>query len=194
MTLPTQLTIVRLLLAFLIMALMVLPGWVAKAAALALFLIAGATDWLDGYLARRWKQTSAAGALLDPLADKVLVLGVFLACVWRHLVPLWMVLIIAMRELLITGVRTWGARRGVVLPAAKEGKQKTVSQMVAIIALLSMLTVKEWTARHGPAAPIMSALHWISQGALWVAVVLTVVSGVMFFWRHRVALRHTVTR
>src|SRR3989338_6519918 len=73
MTLPTQLTFLRFLLAFLIMGLLVVPGLPAKMAALVCFLAAGLTDWVDGWLARRLRQVSPLGALLDPIADKVLV-------------------------------------------------------------------------------------------------------------------------
>ena len=69
MTLPTQLSCIRILLAFVIMGVLFVPGWPAKATALGAFLFAGLTDWLDGYLARRWHQQSALGALLDPIAD-----------------------------------------------------------------------------------------------------------------------------
>ncbi|PIQ83784.1 MAG: CDP-diacylglycerol--glycerol-3-phosphate 3-phosphatidyltransferase, partial [Candidatus Omnitrophica bacterium CG11_big_fil_rev_8_21_14_0_20_63_9] len=81
MTLPTKLTVLRIFLTFLTMALLFVPGPAAKAWALAGFIVASLTDWLDGWLARRWNQMSPLGALLDPIADKVLVLGVFLAFV-----------------------------------------------------------------------------------------------------------------
>ena len=96
MTLPTKLTALRIILAFLVMDLLFVPGWAAKAAALGCFFVAGATDWLDGYLARRLGQATPLGALLDPIADKVLVLGVFIAFVQLRLVPAWMVLIIVL--------------------------------------------------------------------------------------------------
>ncbi|MBI2104214.1 MAG: CDP-diacylglycerol--glycerol-3-phosphate 3-phosphatidyltransferase [Candidatus Omnitrophica bacterium] len=143
MTLPTKLSVLRIVLAFLVMGCLFVPGWAAKLAALALFLAASLTDWLDGYLARRWRQTTPLGALLDPIADKVLVLGTFLAFVQLRLVPAWMVLVIALREFLITGIRLYVAGRRLVLPAATEGKHKTVSQMVAIIVILAVLVLQE---------------------------------------------------
>ena len=189
MTLPTKLSVLRILLTFLIMALLFLPGWIAKSAALASFLLAALTDWLDGYLARRWRQTSPMGALLDPIADKVLVLGTLLAFVQLALVPAWMVLVIALREFLITGVRLFAASRGLVLSATKEGKHKTVSQMVTIVVILAALIVRELPAGARASGPWTAAIDWVILGCLWVTVILTVVSGAVFFWRHRTVLR-----
>ncbi|MBI4342963.1 MAG: CDP-diacylglycerol--glycerol-3-phosphate 3-phosphatidyltransferase [Candidatus Omnitrophica bacterium] len=193
MTLPTQLTLLRIGLAFLTMALLFLPGWPAKAAALAVFIVAALTDWLDGYLARRWNQMTPTGALLDPIADKVLVLGLFLAFVQLRLVPAWMVLVILFRELLITGVRLFAASRHVVLAAAKEGKHKTISQMATIVVVLSVLLIEELAGREGIAPGLQSSLTWLMEGCLWVTMGLTVFSGALFFWRHRHVLKDAVT-
>jgi len=189
MTLPTKLSVLRIGLAFLVMACLFVPGWVAKAAALALFLAACLTDWLDGFLARRWHETTPLGALLDPIADKVLVLGTFLAFVQLRLVPAWMVLIIALREFLITGIRLYMASRRLVLPAAAEGKHKTVSQMVAIVVILGVLVIEELPGAPWRSSRTQALMAWAVLGCLWVAVVLTVVSGAAFFWRHRGVLR-----
>ena len=193
MTLPTQLTLLRVLLAFLVMGLLFVPGWPAKAAALSCFFIAGMTDWLDGYLARRLGQATPLGALLDPIADKVLVLGVFIAFVQLRLVPAWMVLIIVLRESLITGVRLVAAGRNIVLPAAKEGKQKTVSQMLTIIVILTALLIHELPVSQELSLQVQVTIWWGVLVCLWVTVVLTVVSGTLFFWRHRTILRDVVS-
>ena len=193
MTLPTKLTALRVLLAFLVMGLLFVPGWPAKAAALSCFFIAGMTDWLDGYLARRLGQATPLGALLDPIADKVLVLGVFIAFVQLRLVPAWMVLIIVLRESLITGVRLVAANRHVVLPAAREGKQKTVSQMLTIIVILTALLIHELPVSQGLSLQVQVTIWWGVLVCLWVTVVLTVVSGTLFFWRHRTILRDVVS-
>ena len=176
MTLPTKLTLSRIVLTFITMALLFTPGLLAKSAALICFVLASATDWLDGWLARRWRQVSPLGVLLDPIADKILILGVFLACVQLGLIPAWMVLIIALRELLITSVRLMAARRQLVLPAAAEGKHKTVSQVLTILVVLVSLIAQE----RSPAA------FWrqLIELCMWVTLVLTVVSGTTFFTRH----------
>jgi CDP-diacylglycerol--glycerol-3-phosphate 3-phosphatidyltransferase len=191
MTLPTQLTLLRMGLAALVMALLYVPGWPAKAVALVGFLLASLTDWLDGFLARRWNQTSPLGALLDPIADKVLVLGSFLVFVQLRLVPAWMVFLIVLRESLITGVRLFAASRHIVLSAAREGKQKTVSQMMTIGVILAALTLREhpgvWLPREAE-----EAIDALIALCLWLTTALTVVSGTAFFWRHRSVLRETL--
>ena len=194
MTLPTQLTLLRLLMTFVIMGLLFVPGWGAKATALVVFLLASATDWLDGYLARRWHLQSVLGALLDPIADKVLILGVFLTFVQLRLIPAWMVLIIAFREFFITGVRLFAASRNVVLSAAKEGKHKTVSQMTAIVVILGVLIARDVLGQDALAAQTGGWLTWTVLGCMWVAMVLTFISGISFFWRHRTVLMEVVSR
>lgn len=187
MTLPTQLTLLRILLTFLIMGLVFVPGLPAKAWALGLFMVAGLTDWLDGFLARRLKQVSALGILLDPIADKVLVLGIMLAFVQLMLIRAWMLLVIVLRELLITGVRLYAASRHIVIPAAQEGKHKTISQMLTLTLILTLLVVRETRQGHELAA----FQQWMEPAILvsmWITVALTVISGVSFFWRNRVIL------
>src|SRR3989338_1026440 len=189
MNLPTRLTLARILLTFAVMALSFMPGWMAKAAALLLFVLASLTDWLDGYLARRWNQCSPLGALLDPIADKVLILGTLLAFVQLRLVPAWMVLMIALREFLITGVRLIAAHRRVVLAAASEGKQKMVSQVLTIVLVLIVLAVRDALSE-----PTQAMLQGLILGCMWVTMLLTVMSGGVFFWRHRHILKDAVTR
>ena len=185
---PTRITVARILLTVVIMTLLFVPGLSAKSWCLALFLLASLTDWLDGHLARRLNQVTPLGVLLDPIADKVLVLGLFISFVQLRLAPAWMVLLIIARELLITGVRLYAASRRVVISAALEGKHKTVSQMVAIVVILSALIVRET-----PAVASTGVATWLPRlilGGLWIAVILTVVSGASFFWRHRAVWRH----
>jgi len=194
MTLPTQLTVLRIVLAFVIVALVFIPGLAAHVAALVCFLLAGLTDWLDGWLARRWNQVSSLGALLDPIADKVLVLGVFLAFVQLGIIPAWMVLIMLMRELVVTGVRLFAASRQVVIAAAKEGKHKLVSQVLAIGVILVVLVAREAAGPSGLSAQVDARLSQLILACMWLAVVLTIVSGSMFFWRHRRVLWMAVSR
>lgn len=187
MNLPTKLTILRIVLTFLVMGLLFVPGPLAKGLCLILFLLAAATDWLDGYLARRSHQITPLGTLLDPIADKILVIGIFLAFVQLELIRAWMLLVIVTRELVITGVRLYAASRHVVIPASREGKHKTVSQMVTIVVTLVLLFVRECLT--GPFAETFTV--WMSAVILWcmwATVVLTVISGVSFFWRNRTVL------
>ena len=189
MTLPTVLSVSRLLLTGVVMACLQGRGGVAKAAALLVFLLASVTDWLDGYLARRWRQTSPLGALLDPLADKVLVLGTFTSLMMIGVVPAWMLAVIALREIAVTLARQAAAHRRMILPAAREGKQKMVSQVGAIIVCLAALALQEWPGTDGAPAPLRGILPWAVTGSLWLATILTATSGITFFVRYRAATR-----
>jgi CDP-diacylglycerol---glycerol-3-phosphate 3-phosphatidyltransferase len=104
--------------------------------AIILFLAAALTDILDGHLARRRNQVSSLGALLDPVADKLLVSAVLIALVEKHLAPAWAVVIILGREFAVTGLRSVAASEGLIIHAQKIGKVKMWAQCVAIVALL----------------------------------------------------------
>jgi CDP-diacylglycerol---glycerol-3-phosphate 3-phosphatidyltransferase len=129
---------------------------------LAIFLVVASTDWLDGYIARRFNQVTDLGKFLDPLVDKLLVLGTFLALIELHQVPAWGVFLILARELTIAG---WRVSQTTISGANLWGKLKTVTQIAAIALLI---------------APLSAAWHLPSQIAFWLAVVLTIVSGVIY--------------
>jgi CDP-diacylglycerol--glycerol-3-phosphate 3-phosphatidyltransferase len=131
--------------------------------ATAVFCVAMTTDWFDGRLARRQGRSSSVGTLLDPIADKVLVLAALVMLVEQGVAPGWMVAAIVVREVLITGLRQAAVERGVVLAARDLGKLKTWAQAVAA-AVAGFAAAGAWTDR---------AAWW----ALLVAVVLTWVSG-----------------
>lgn len=193
MNLPNKLTILRVLLTFLIMACLFAPGAAAKALALGLFALASLTDWLDGYLARRLRYVTPLGVLLDPIADKVLVIGVLLAFVQLGLVRAWMVLVMTIREFLITGVRLYAASHHIVIPAAREGKHKTISQMATILLILALLLLRELV----PAQDRSHLEGWmpgVVLGCMWITVILTVISGASFFWRNRTVLIDVAAR
>jgi CDP-diacylglycerol--glycerol-3-phosphate 3-phosphatidyltransferase len=134
--------------------------------ALALWFVLSASDGVDGYLARRYG-TTTSGAFLDPLADKVLVLGAMFALVGKGVFALLPVVIITAREVAVSVYRTVVAGRGVSVPAMRLAKVKTVAQQVAVALALCPLTAADAT--------------WTWEIALWVAVVLTVVTGVHYF-------------
>jgi CDP-diacylglycerol--glycerol-3-phosphate 3-phosphatidyltransferase len=146
--------------------------------ATAVFCVAMATDWFDGRIARSRGRTSPLGSLLDPVADKILVLAALVMLVGRDVVPAWMVAAIVVRELLVTGLRLAAVERGVVLHARDLGKLKTWAQAVAA-ALGGFAAAGAWTNR-------------VAWWALLVAVVLTWVSGLDYartaprLWRESV--------
>jgi len=115
----------------------------AKFSALIVFIIASLTDYLDGYIARKSGQITNFGKIMDPIADKILMIAAFLAFVELGLVPAWMVVVIIMREFFITGVRIVAISRGIVLSAEQGGKHKTVSQIAAIFLMLVFIVAKD---------------------------------------------------
>ena len=157
------LTVVRLLLTIPLLSMVAGDGasWVA----LELWIVLCLTDWIDGIVARR-HGTTRSGAFLDPLADKVLVLGVAFVLVAEGDVWWLPVALIAVRELGIQGFRSFWARRGLAVPATSLAKAKTVVQQVALGLFLLPPTADDAT--------------WLANGLLWVAVVLTVVTGVQY--------------
>jgi CDP-diacylglycerol--glycerol-3-phosphate 3-phosphatidyltransferase len=120
--LPNKITLSRIVLAFVFMFLLFCRGMVAKYLALFTFIIASITDFFDGRIARRKKMENDFGRLMDPIADKILILAAFLAFVEMKIVPAWMVIVIIFRELVITGLRINAATQGRVLSAALAGK------------------------------------------------------------------------
>jgi len=133
-----------------------------------LFVIASATDFFDGFIARQWNQMTMLGAILDPLADKMLTLAAFLGLMMIGEASAWAIYIIVVRELFITGIRTVAVSEGLSVKASWAGKVKTVAQMIAIGFLL---------------------MHWpLGTELLWFAVFLTLYSGVEYLWGFKKAL------
>ena len=159
--------------------------------ALIFFCLAGVTDFLDGRIARSRNLITNFGKLMDPLADKIMTCSAFVALVEStHMNPgapvrvgAWMVVIIVARELAITGLRLLAASKNIVLAAEHYGKHKTVSQIICIIALLVVNACAEW-----PAAVNNFFTPWTPMFAgimLWITVVLTAASGLIYLWRNR---------
>lgn len=170
MNLPNALTLSRIFLVPLLVVVLltrsegrVILGVDEELVGAAIFAIASFTDWLDGFLARRRKQVTAFGQIIDPLADKLLTTAAFISLVQMGIAPAWMVAVIIGRELAVTALRSVAYARGTLLPASPLGKAKMMAQVVAILAL------------------ILGDRHWrgflaIGHVALWVVVVTALVS------------------
>jgi len=158
-----QLTVVRALSVPVVVVLFACPFSDHAYWATAVFCVAMTTDFFDGRLARRHGRTSALGSLLDPIADKVLVLGTLVMLVGQHVVPAWMVAAIVVREVLITGLRQAAIERGIVIAARDLGKLKTWAQAVA--------------AAIGGFAAAGAWGHGVAWWSMLVAVALTWASG-----------------
>jgi len=189
MNLPNKLTISRFVLTIAFLAVMFSQVCFRETIALVLFIAGGVSDFLDGYLARRYKLITNFGILMDPLADKVMVCSAFIAFVGLNWIPAWMVVIVVARELAITGLRLLAASKSVVLAAEGYGKHKTISQIVAIIAILVLASYQQWgfvgPAIFGVALFGVPWVKWFTQISIWVAVGLTFVSGWLYLWRNR---------
>lgn len=183
MNLPNKLTISRFVLTVVFLAAFFWKSRFADTFALAVFIAASLTDLFDGRIARRDKLVTNFGILMDPLADKVLICSVFIAFVDRDLIPAWMVVIIVARELAITGLRLLAVSKKLILAAEGYGKHKTISQIVAIIAILVSISYLEWGSWS------VAIFDWwvpqFTELSKWVAVALTAISGALYLWRNR---------
>ena len=201
MNLPNKLTVSRFVMTGFFLWAMMSRLRFGDTLALVLFVAASLTDLYDGRIARQRKLITNFGILMDPLADKILTCSAFIALVERGLlapqppifevaglavrprVEAWMAVVIVARELAITGLRMLAASKNVVLAAERFGKQKTISQMTAIIALLTIEAYVEWpTWLSGIFSPWAGAF---AIATLWVAVALTALSGTLYLWRNR---------
>jgi CDP-diacylglycerol--glycerol-3-phosphate 3-phosphatidyltransferase len=135
-----------------------------------IFLLAAATDWLDGWLARRRGEVTTLGILLDPIADKLLTSSAFISLVELGLAPAWMIVVIVGREFAVSGMRSVAAARGVVMAASRWGKLKTASQVVAIVLLILTDTLERFW-RFGFLGKVM----------LWIVLVAALGSAADYF-------------
>lgn len=187
MNLPNKLTISRIILTFIFMLFLFSKGVPAKALALFVFLLASFTDFLDGFLAKRRNEITDFGKLMDPIADKILVLAAFLAFVEMELIPAWMVVIIIFREVAITGLRALALTKNRVIPADDGGKHKTVSQVFAIFAILLFLIFREAGIKvfqfwNGSVEAMYKNAIFI---LMLVTVILTLISGASYLVKNK---------
>ena len=166
MNLPNKLTLLRIILVPVFMAFLLfqfaLPQMYLRYIAAGVFILAAITDGLDGYLARKRGLVTKLGKLIDPLADKLLISAALIALVELGDITAWPAIIIIGREFAVTGLRVVAASEGLVISASNLGKYKTNAQIFAIIAIIMKI----------PYAEIL----------LWIAVLLTIISGVDYFW------------
>jgi CDP-diacylglycerol--glycerol-3-phosphate 3-phosphatidyltransferase len=139
-----------------------------------LFAIAAITDFLDGYLARRSQQITKTGILLDPIADKLLVIAAIIVLVDMELVPAWIAIVIIAREFIITGLRVVALSKDILIPAEMGGKIKVVAQIASILVLL---LDKDSLFKSF----IDIDLYGIGITLLWIAMILSVTSGIQYF-------------
>ncbi|WP_209122319.1 CDP-diacylglycerol--glycerol-3-phosphate 3-phosphatidyltransferase [Alkalihalobacillus sp. BA299] len=185
MNVPNQITISRICLIPIFMIFLIVPmdlgtikilGTIIPVShfiAALIFIIAAATDWLDGYYARKYKLVTNLGKFLDPLADKLLITAALISLVELQLAPAWMVIVILSREFAVTGVRLVAAADGSVIAASPLGKLKTVFQIIAISTLM---------LHNFPFAPLGFPF---AKLMLWIATILTIISGIDYFMKNK---------
>lgn len=152
-----------------VVLLLLFPGKLASFLGGICFVLAGATDFLDGFLARRYRTVSRVGKFLDPLADKLLVSAALIMLIPLGRVPAWMAFLIVGRELAVTGLRGLAASEGIILAPDRWGKAKTLLQMTALTGLIL----------HYPYGSM--DFHRVGMVLLWLALIITLVSGVWYF-------------
>lgn len=177
MNLPNSLTVVRIFLVPLLVVVLLTKfegrlifGVRKELIGAAIFGLASLTDWADGYLARRRKQITTLGQMMDPLADKLLITAALVSLVQMGLAPAWMVAVILGREFAVTVLRSIAYARGVSIPASRLGKFKMTSQVVAILLLIL-------------GRDHLQGFFVLGRIALWVVVVAAVVSGIDYYRR-----------
>jgi len=186
MNLPNALTLTRMFLVPLLVVVLLTEfegrqvlGVSKELLGAVIFALASLTDWLDGYLARRRRQVTWIGQMLDPVADKLLTSAAFISLVQLNLAPAWMVALIIGREFAVTALRSLAYSKNVTIPASSLGKGKMVSQVVAILLILG-----------GGPIPLLAP---IGELALWVVMALAVASAVDYYRRFQRLLNAQVT-
>jgi CDP-diacylglycerol--glycerol-3-phosphate 3-phosphatidyltransferase len=181
LNLPNILTMMRIAAIPLMAVLLMSPTQSSGFWAAIVFSLASATDWLDGYLARRMGIVTVFGKFLDPIADKLIVMAALIMILPFGRVPAWMVLVILGREIIITGLRGIASSEGIVIQASDLGKFKTIFQIVAIIGLLLHY---HYNWFFGMVHPLLRVdMHNAGMFFLWIATLLTVWSGIDYLVR-----------
>lgn len=175
MTTANKLTILRVLLVPVFMAFLLMEPLWCQVAALVIFVIASATDGIDGYIARHYNQITIFGKFMDPIADKLLTTAALLVLLEKGAIGCVPVMIIMAREFIVSGVRMIAGSDGKVIAASMLGKIKTVSQMIAIVAAILLLN---------PVFPKETAAL-ITNILVWIATGFTIISGIDYLVKNR---------
>jgi CDP-diacylglycerol--glycerol-3-phosphate 3-phosphatidyltransferase len=182
-----RLTVSRFFLA-LVFVVAMSAGWkYGHTIALAVFLVAGITDYADGEIARRFSLITDFGKLMDPLMDKILIAAAFICLIPYHAIPAWAVVVVVSREFAITGLRLLAISKGRLLAAESLGKHKTFWQITTVIFFLLMLSISELKGYANPGtSPDWFGTVWNVAGTVLItgAVALTLLSGLGYLWKN----------
>ncbi|MFA4889465.1 MAG: CDP-diacylglycerol--glycerol-3-phosphate 3-phosphatidyltransferase [Candidatus Omnitrophota bacterium] len=186
MNIANRITMLRIVLTFVFMFLLSGHGLWWKAASFIVFILAALSDFFDGMIAHSRNMVTDFGKLMDPIADKILVLAAFAAFVQMQIIEAWMFVIIIAREILITSLRLFALNKGKVLSATRAGKHKTVSQMAVIFLILGFIVLKEFRLVYFTWDPAWE--KFFRQGIYFLMLLtvgLTLYSGFSYLWDNR---------
>ena len=187
-TLPNTLTFIRLVLSPVFFFMIIAESAVTRQLSLAVFFIAAITDWYDGEIARRSGTESNLGKFLDPLADKFLTSAAFLAFAVLRMVPWWMVIVIVLRDMLVTALRSLAENRGEHIITSKTAQWKTFIQMIALYYLLLLVVLKDvgWIRAALGTLPETLLDADLVYGLMLGVTVLTLFTGVQYIVDNRI--------
>lgn len=174
MNLPNKLTLLRIFLIPIFVILLIRNIPYGDYFAAAIFIIAALTDSLDGYLARKWKQVTKLGIILDPLADKLLITAALISLVELGQIAGWIAILIIGREFAVSGLRAVKAEEGIIIPASSLGKIKTISQIIAVLLIILQDLY------------IHVTIYPIGDWAMYIALIITLISGAEYFQKNKI--------
>ena len=185
MNLPNMLTVLRIFLTVIFIFFLHQDGLEAKLLALLAFTLAVLSDYLDGYYARKLNLITAFGKIMDPIADKLLMLSAFFIFSTMHIIAGWMFIVICAREVIVTGLRLAAIPRGITLAAEKAGKVKTVLQIIAVYLIIILIILVQCYVNAQWYGALMSSLAGGIRIFMVGVVVITLWSGLSFIWNNR---------
>ena len=195
MTLANRITLMRMFLSLIIFWLIFHQSFWSVITAFILLTVASISDYVDGVIARRTNTTTHFGAIVDPLADKVLILATFLAfaSVRELHIPIWAVFIILLREFTISTLRVLAALHGEIMKAEAAGKLKTTVQLTSAFIIMALLVLKVWLKKHPDAWTWITQLTGysgeIARALTILTAIITLISGAIYLYNHRVLIR-----
>ena len=187
MNLPTQLTVLRIILTPVFLSLIFYNGFQYKLYAFIVYIIASLTDWYDGYYARKFGTVSKWGKFLDPLADKILVSSALVAFHILGYIRLWILIVILVRDFLITGLRSYALFKNQPVVTIYLAKVKTFIQMASVYVIFLILIFKQLAMRRGTQFAIINFLERINfiDKLMLLVVLLTLYTGIRYFFENR---------
>jgi CDP-diacylglycerol---glycerol-3-phosphate 3-phosphatidyltransferase len=190
MVLPNQLTVLRIILTPFFFFMFLSDDPLFKQLSIVIFIVAALTDWYDGWLARKYNYITNWGKFWDPLADKILTSAAFLAFVFLDVIPLWMVILIVLRDLIITGLRAYADYKGLVFRTSNYAKWKTFIQMAFLYYLLAVYAGLFTPQIYNGNEEIFSYL--LDRTFIYISILLitfiTVHSGILYFYKNRILI------